>query len=344
MAYKMKNGRWRGERVHDGARKTKVFDSKREAYQWEASLRPKDFAPPPPTETIPTALSLATEYLDYCKAEMGRRTYEEKAFHFKKLFASMEPDTPFQDIPAKTVYDILRDRASVSGHAANRCRKDLLAWGHWAKKIYKIDSLEAFDQPKFRADETPRHVPTEEEFWKVYHVADPNEQVFLLTMLHTGARRGELVRLQWSDIDFKARTIRLSTRKRTGGLTSAVIPLTEQASQALTKHKQVALRGLSVFTHDDGSSFSRDIERIMGKLSRAAGVKPFGFHAVRHLSASILGRAGVPLPTIQAILRHQNATTTSRYLHSLGVVADVLDGVFGQPHTAVPHGRVVNIK
>jgi len=36
----------------------------------------------------------------------------------------------------------------------------------------------------------------------------------------------------------------------------------------------------------------------------------------------------VPLTTIQAILRHKSATTTARYLRSLGGVKVQLDGVF----------------
>ena len=48
-------------------------------------------------------------------------------------------------------------------------------------------------------------------------------------------------------------------------------------------------------------------------------VKPFGYHAIRHLTASILYQKGYPLSVVQAILRHKNPNTTVRYLQTLGL-------------------------
>lgn len=76
------------------------------------------------------------------------------------------------------------------------------------------------------------------------------------------------------------------------------------------------------------------IKRLCGK----AEVKPFGFHAIRHLTASILYRKGYSLAHIQAVLRHQNPNTTSRYLRSLGLeqVKEVLEEGLKQPVKVIP--------
>ena len=50
-----------------------------------------------------------------------------------------------------------------------------------------------------------------------------------------------------------------------------------------------------------------------------AKVKPFGFHGIRHLTASILYQKGYTLSIIQTILRHASPNTTARYIHSLGL-------------------------
>jgi len=57
----------------------------------------------------------------------------------------------------------------------------------------------------------------------------------------------------------------------------------------------------------------------MERLCNRAYVKPFGFHAIRHLTASILYKKGYPLAVIQAILRHANPNTTARDIRSLGL-------------------------
>ena len=60
-------------------------------------------------------------------------------------------------------------------------------------------------------------------------------------------------------------------------------------------------------------------QHLMERLCNKAKVKPFGFHGIRHLTASILYKKGYPLAVIQAILRHANPNTTARYIHSLGL-------------------------
>jgi integrase len=53
------------------------------------------------------------------------------------------------------------------------------------------------------------------------------------------------------------------------------------------------------------------------QLCAKAEVKPFGFHGIRHLFASILASENVPLVEIQYMLRHTSLATTQRYIHRL---------------------------
>ena len=56
----------------------------------------------------------------------------------------------------------------------------------------------------------------------------------------------------------------------------------------------------------------------MDTVCKRAKVKAFGFHAIRHLHASILFNEGTELNVVQRQLRHTNPNTTARYLRSLG--------------------------
>jgi integrase len=57
----------------------------------------------------------------------------------------------------------------------------------------------------------------------------------------------------------------------------------------------------------------------MQRVCRKINVAPFGYHAIRHFTASHLYAKGYTISVIQAILRHSNPNTTARYLRSLGM-------------------------
>ncbi len=84
-----------------------------------------------------------------------------------------------------------------------------------------------------------------------------------------------------------------------------------------------------VFSRERGLKYTNR-QHWLRYLCGVAEVRSFSLHAIRHLTASILDKAGMDMSTIQAILRHKPATTTARYMHSLRGVRAVLDDVFGQ--------------
>jgi integrase len=60
-------------------------------------------------------------------------------------------------------------------------------------------------------------------------------------------------------------------------------------------------------------------QHFMRKLCDDVKVKRFGFHSIRHLTASILYHLGYGVAVIQSILRHKNPSTTEKYLRNLGL-------------------------
>jgi integrase len=193
---------------------------------------------------------------------------------------------------------------------------------------------------KFPETLQPRYVPPIDDFWKVVAVAEGQDRVLLLAFLHTAARRGELYRLTWADIDFGTQRLELTTRKRKdGSLERDQIPMTDELCQALMIHRQSALTEW-VFAHTEGRRTGKPYIENRGfpqELCRAAGVRPFGCHAIRHLTASILAQKNTPMVAIQAILRHRKLATTERYVRGLEPVRPYLraleGGLFGQRST-----------
>ena len=60
---------------------------------------------------------------------------------------------------------------------------------------------------------------------------------------------------------------------------------------------------------------------LMNRLCARAGVKPFGFHALRHKAAAITFMAG-GLNAAQILMGHSRATTTDIYVRSAGLYSN----------------------
>ena len=188
------------------------------------------------------------------------------------------------------------------------------------------------------SEQVPRYIPPEEDFWTVYDSAKGQDKVMLLTYLHTAARRSEIFRLIWDDVDFPGNRLRLWTRKRKDGLEFDWVTITSELGEALKwwHENRTFPDAEHVFLCEENTPYCSDYygkpfqvrQHWLKRGCEKAGVKPFGIHAIRHLSASILDDAGYPMTVIQTLLRHKNANTTSKYLHKLRGMRTALDEAF----------------
>jgi len=271
-------------------------------------------------------------YLDFAKARFSTKTYDEKRSLFKKrFFEEISPTLPVLQLkPADIMAFIIKQKEGRSGYAANKDRKNLVAAWNWGMKYMNpplpgpnpclVDRM-----PEIRS---PRYVPPEEDFWKVYAKAEGQDKVMLLAFLHLAARRSEIFQLTWQDVDFGNNRVRLWTRKRMGGAYEYDwLPMTTELRKSLMWWwDQRPIKDCSnVFLSIDEMKCNRKNygnpfkyrQYFIRKLCDDAKVKRFGFHSIRHLTASILYKLGYEVAVIQSILRHKRPGTTERYLKSI---------------------------
>lgn len=322
MPYKRTDNRWKAQVRKAGRRIEETFSTKREALEWEAEMRKlpieKWYEKDSQTHTV-CLVDWANSYLDFSKIKHSTKTYKEKKACFKTLFQFVSPSTPVETLVPGTVLDHLKLQVQIrSGYAANKDRKNLVAAWNWGVKYMGFPTLNPCLVDRFHEDRCRRYVPSDTDFWKVHDQAESmQDRIMLLSYLHTGARRSELFNLQWRDVDFGKGALTLGTRKRLdGSMEYDELPLTDELYYELLKLRQSATSQYVFPNPDTGKAF---LERNhwMPRLCRKAGVKPFGLHAIRHLTASILAKAGISAFDIQAILRHKKLATTERYLHRL---------------------------
>jgi integrase len=157
--------------------------------------------------------------------------------------------------------------------------------------------------------------------------------------LGSGCRRGELLAVQWSDINWVTRTLSItkSLEQTAAGVRvkttkskkprhfmlpqSAIAALQFQRDQQ-TEHKRqfgkdYQDRGL-VFAQLDGDFLQPDlVSQVMVRRMKQAGIAA-SIHSLRHSHAAILLSRGVPLPAVSARLGHADVNITAKiYAHAL---------------------------
>ena len=168
----------------------------------------------------------------------------------------------------------------------------------------------------------------EKEFYEVavyrrlVEAASYHRSVHLLVLLagSAGLRRGEIIALRWSDIDFERGLlhVRNATWRRIEdapkGNRGRTVPLTEELLAALKAHRNLRER---VLYTDRGEELSnRSIRNMLARAQRRANLEPNGgIHILRHTFCSHLAIAGVPAKAIQELAGHADLKTTMGYMH-----------------------------
>ena len=318
---------WRGQRIEDGRKIQRQFPTKGEALQWEQEESTRSEQQPTPSTSL---LAWANDYLAYCTRYVPK-TINEKANVFRRLFKSISPESAVSDFTRRDALTYLQEQFhSRSGYSANRDRKNLAAaWAYGARFISGFPEANTFlAVEKFPEQRSIRYVPTARDYWKVADCAVGQDKAMLLAALYLAARKGELFRLTWDDVDFESARVRLGTRKReNGSMEYQAVPMIRELEDVFlelkTQSESTFVFAQSVGRHK-GNPYveNRDFPQA---LCRQAGVKPFGMHSIRHLTASVLAGQNVPMKVIQEILRHKQLATTERYVRGLGSVRPHLE-------------------
>ncbi|MDL1969511.1 MAG: site-specific integrase [Candidatus Desulfofervidaceae bacterium] len=176
--------------------------------------------------------------------------------------------------------------------------------------------------------------------WEVcenYH--DKQAGNLVLFALVTGLRRGELFKLEWSDIDFDNGWLHIRNPK---GGKDQILPLNQTALNILRNHPRVE-DSPYVFPGKDGK-MRTDFKTSWKRIKKLAGLpENFRFHGLRHVYATLLASSGQVNPyTLQKLLTHKDFKTTQRYSHlleqSFKESAKVMDSIKGDNMVSVNFG------
>lgn len=162
-----------------------------------------------------------------------------------------------------------------------------------------------------------------DEFERLVQAAKTNDlDAYLVVLLggEAGLRCGEMMALEWSDVDLGRRQLWIERSDWKGHVTTTkggrtrYVPLTVRLAAALQKHRH--LRGARVLSQRDGSPLTQKIvQDHVRRAARRVQLARSGVHRLRHTFCSHLAMRGAPARAIQELAGHMDLSTTQRYMH-----------------------------
>lgn len=196
--------------------------------------------------------------------------------------------------------------------------------------------------PEGRAEREPWTAEQAVRFLEHCHQAGDRLADLFEVLIGTGLRRGEVLALRWADVDLEARVLQVHRKRGTlsdvagrlvftapktpgssagVGLSSRVVAaLQRQRARQDAERAQWADAYVSDPYNADGLVFARENgeplrpEYVLARfheLTKQAGLPRVRLHDCRHLAATLMLGAGVPLPLVSKTLRHANLGITS---------------------------------
>lgn len=342
--FQRKDGRWVVQVETDDGRKTVYVKSQKEGVRKLRELQneiEKGTLPTGPDQTV-------KQYLEYWIEEVHKSKVKVSTYvkYRKLIYSYIIPilgDTKLQKLTPQQINSLYRKKEqdgltsktihSIHG-VLHKALDDAMKWRYVSYNVCSTVS-------------PPRIVKSEiqpltiDQVERLFHVARGSrlEALVVLAAL-TGMRRGELLALRWSDVDFENETLQVRRTvdfiPKYGYVENApktqagkrILALPSLVMDALRAHRfrqleQKLKAGAAwegrdlVFTDLQGGYFSpRYLDKLFKKLLADGRLPPIRFHDLRHSTATILLHLGVDIKVIQEILGHSNiAMTADVYSH-----------------------------
>jgi integrase len=265
---------------------------------------------------VPTLKEFLVEYLKHGKDVVKKRSWYREEYgsrHFLELFG----DRMLSEITPKDVDDYKQIRLNeVAPATVNRELQIVRHLFNLAKRWKKFFGENPVSEAKLLSvNNQKERILTPEEEGKLLGLCNPYLKPILITALHTGMRKSEILTLRWTNVDLDNSVITIE-HTNTKTKTTRRIPINSVLRKLLLEQKLKSWGGGFMFLSQDVKPYkSHDSLRAFERLCKKAGISGLRFHDLRHTAATRMIEAGASIVAVSKILGHSDIKMTMRYTH-----------------------------
>ncbi len=279
---------------------------------------------------------------------MGPRTVETYKYYLKNINGQIGfiKITHLKPLHLIKFYNYLRNLegkekladATIQKHYSiiNAILNKAVKW----KIIHNNPNLD-IDKPKIKKTEAKYYdLDQTRKLINSLELEPPMHKALILLALDTGARRGEIIALEWNDIDYKNKSITINktvqyvagkgliekdpktnSSYRKVAITDISISVLQEweliQQETKKKLKKVWAGSNKVFTTSEGkTTLPETASKIFTNILKKHNLPHINFHGLRHTSVSLLIASGIHSKVISDRVGHSSiATTTNIYSH-----------------------------
>ena len=329
------------------------------------------------TELKMTLAQFIPQYLEIAKIKLSPTTLEFYNMVINKHILPKLGRKRLQDIKPVHVQEFVSYLSNLDSHngkgkiVAKTVRRYLTVLQSVFRQAYKLEIITS-NPAKAEKLTLPREVQKDVVIFNKQEAAEmlkclESEPLAFQTMIQlaiiTGARRGELVALKFSDFDYdeckvtisraaiklKGEPVQIKPPKDYEVRTVTINPQCIELVKMLRKENEQRAKRLGtkwvgdewLFTKWNGEiCHPQTPTKQFSKFLEKNGLKHRKFHSLRHTSATLCLYGGVNIKQVQARLGHSELETTQKYLHNLAeadaeaanVLTNILNGEDRKTH------------
>jgi len=276
-------------------------------------------------EKVKTVKQWAVHWLEvYKKDKVAYKSYQNYKLYVDKHIVPAIGDLKLTDVRPAHIEKLHGEKTSLSASARKHIHLALKGLFETAveNNLCQSSPMSRVKAPAVGNSEPEIFVANEVK--EILAAVDDHKYgLYIKMLLYTGLRMGELLALQWGDIDLDNDLVKISRAiaksedgwavKNTKTNRVRYVAIPEQLKEDLTQRPK---DGIFILCNPDGSHLTpHQFERRYKKFFEQNDLTYRSPHKCRHTFATFLLKGNADLRSIQAMLGHSKISTTEIYTH-----------------------------